>query len=225
MHDAAAAAALVARAVTLRRTWGSQVLAHSDHRDLGADLFLLEQAVQPRILLLGAGADALPVAKLALFLGWSVTVVDHRSHYAQPARFPGVDAVMDGGPCSPRLGHDLSATAGQFDAAIVMSHHLLTDAAYLRALVLSSIPYIGLLGPIVRRERLLAELGAEAARLRGRLTGYRSGSTWGPTHPESIALAIVAEIQAVLSGTAMVAPLSAKPSSASPADARSLRTR
>jgi xanthine dehydrogenase accessory factor len=152
-------------------------------------------------------------------------VVDHRSHYAVAARFPGADAVLSGGPAAvPALLYDVGATAGQFDAAIVMSHHLLTDAASLRALVLSNVPYVGLLGPAVRRERLLGELGVEAARLRGRLRAP-IGLDLGANSPESIALAIIAEIQAVLSGTATFAPLSARVSSPGAADARSAKGR
>jgi xanthine/CO dehydrogenase XdhC/CoxF family maturation factor len=221
----AGAEALGARAATLLRTQGSQLLGRSEHEHSHVELFLLEQSVQPRILLLGAGADALPVAKLALFLGWSVTVVDHRSHYAVSERFPGADAVLGGGPAAvSALLYDGGAAAGQFDAAIVMSHHLLTDAAYLRALVLSNVPYVGLLGPALRRERLLAEIGVEAARLRGRLRAP-IGLDLGANSPESIALAIIAEIQAVLSGTATFAPMSARVGSPGAADARSAKDR
>ncbi len=194
----------------LPRGSGSRLLYTGTSGASDTDLFLLEQEVQPRILLLGAGADALPVAKLAAFLGWSVTVVDHRSHYAQAARFPEAEAVIGGGPQAvPSLLQEDGSAAGNFDAVIVMSHHLLTDAAYLRALAHSTIPYIGLLGPIVRRERLLTDLGVEAAGLRERLRGP-VGLDLGAMTPEAIALSIVAEIQAALAGNVTMLPLSAK---------------
>ena len=87
----------------------------------------------------------------------------------------------------------------RYAAAVVMSHHLLSDLGYLRVLASSPIPYIGLLGPATRRDRLLQELGAAAPSLRGRLhspVGLRLG---GRT-PEAVALAIVAEVQSVLHG-------------------------
>ncbi len=56
-----------------------------------------------------------------------------------------------------------------FAAAVVMSHHLESDLQYLRALAHSAVPYVGLLGPAARREKLLADLGADAALLRPRL--------------------------------------------------------
>ena len=48
-------------------------------------LFALPLALPARILLLGAGPDALPVVDLAVRLGWKVTLVDHRAAYAVPA--------------------------------------------------------------------------------------------------------------------------------------------
>jgi xanthine/CO dehydrogenase XdhC/CoxF family maturation factor len=147
------------------------------------------------------------VAELAAFLGWNVTVVDHRSQYAQPERFPGAAAVLNGGPralAAMLLDEEAAAPATRtrlapFPAAIVMSHHLATDRAYLQALASSSIPYVGLLGPAARRERLLEELGDAAAALRPRLRAP-VGLDLGAVSPEAIALSIIAEIQAELAG-------------------------
>jgi xanthine/CO dehydrogenase XdhC/CoxF family maturation factor len=177
----------------------------------GADLLLLDQSAPPRLLLLGAGADALPVATLITFLGWSVTVVDHRPHFSRPERFPGADAVLSGGPATvPELLANARAAGTAFNAAIVMSHHLPSDLAYLRVLAQSSIPYIGLLGPASRRNRLLADLqSVEVASLESRVRGP-VGLDIGAESPEAIALSIVAEIQAMLSGNVSSSPLSAK---------------
>lgn len=90
-----------------------------------------------------------------------------------------------------------------------MSHHLATDLAYLRVLSRSAVPYVGLLGPPVRRDRLLADLGEEAADLRSRLRAP-IGLDLGAATPESIALAIVAEIQASFSGRESMGPMSRK---------------
>jgi xanthine dehydrogenase accessory factor len=88
----------------------------------------------------------------------------------------------------------------------VMSHHLATDRAYLQALAGSSIPYVGLLGPAARRERLLGDLGNAAAALRPRLRAP-VGLDLGASSPEAIALSIVAEIQAALPGGIRTWPL------------------
>ncbi|HWG77805.1 MAG TPA: XdhC family protein [Steroidobacteraceae bacterium] len=208
MAPPACAEALRRVAVNLPATSGSRLLSHALP---GAELLLLEQSAPPRLLLLGAGADALPVATLITFLGWSVTVVDHRPHYARSERFPGADAVLSGGPTVvPELIAKVRAAETPFDGVIVMSHHLPTDLAYLRVLAQSAIPYIGLLGPASRRDRLMRDLqGAEVASLESRLRGP-VGLDIGAESPEAIALSIVAEIQAVLSGSASPPSLSAK---------------
>jgi xanthine/CO dehydrogenase XdhC/CoxF family maturation factor len=80
-------------------------------------------------------------------------------------------------------------------AAIIMSHHLAADAAYLRILASSSIPYVGLLGPHSRRSKLLHAIGAVAHQLQGRFRGP-AGLDIGAVTPEGIALAITAEVYA-----------------------------
>jgi xanthine dehydrogenase accessory factor len=154
-------------------------------------LFVLPLWLPPRVLLLGAGPDALPVVDLAARLNWKVTLVDHRPAYAVAAHFPSAERVLLARP------QDLPAVLALdgFAAAVVMSHHLPSDLAYLRALAATSIPYVGLLGPAVRRERLLADLAADAGPLQGRLHAP-VGLVLGGRTPESIALAIVAEIHA-----------------------------
>jgi xanthine/CO dehydrogenase XdhC/CoxF family maturation factor len=158
-------------------------------------VFVLPLALPPRILLLGGGPDAVPVVDLAVRLCWKVSVVDHRPAYAVVQRFPGAEQVLLLRPAALPAHLDL----GGFAAAIVMSHHLPSDLEYLRALAPSAIPYVGLLGPAVRRERLVAELGDHAARLASRLHAP-VGLPLGGRSPESIALAIVAQLHAFVHG-------------------------
>lgn len=158
-------------------------------------LLLLPLALPPRLLLLGAGPDALPVADFAARLNWRVTVVDHRPAYAVPSHFPSAERVVLARPEEIAQVLELS----QFAAGVVMSHHLPSDLQYLRALGASPLPYIGLLGPPARREKLLSELGPEAQALRPRLRAPVGFNLGGRT-PEAIALAIVAEIHAFVHG-------------------------
>jgi xanthine/CO dehydrogenase XdhC/CoxF family maturation factor len=159
-------------------------------------LLLLPLCLPPRLLLLGAGPDALPVVDFAARLHWHVTLVDHRPAYAVPAHFPAAQRVLLARPEEVAQALDLSP----FAAAVVMSHHLPSDLEYLRVLSKSPVPYVGLLGPPVRREKLLSELGAEGERLRPRLRAPVGFNLGGRT-PEAIALAIVAEIHAFVHGT------------------------
>jgi xanthine/CO dehydrogenase XdhC/CoxF family maturation factor len=156
--------------------------------------FILPLALPPRLLLLGAGPDAAPVVEFAARLHFRVTLADHRPAYVERARFPSahrVDLVIP-----DDLAKHIDLT--RIDAAVVMSHHVPSDLLYLRALALSPVPYIGLLGPRRRRDRLLAELSEVASALQPRLHAPVGLALGGET-PEAIALSIVAEVQAVLS--------------------------
>jgi len=150
----------------------------------------------PHLLLLGAGPDAMPLVEFAAALGWRISVFDHRPAYAIAERFPRAARVQN----QPAAAISHTVATEHFDAAVVMSHHLPSDQAYLAALADSDIGYVGLLGPAPRRVRLLTEIGPSAAqRLGSRLYGP-IGLDIGARTPEAIALAIVSEIQAVLSG-------------------------
>ena len=160
-----------------------------------AQLFVLPLALPPRLLLLGAGPDAMPLVDLAMRLGWKVTVYDHRPAYARAEHFaPGTRVVLGDPDALARL-----VELDGYEAAVVMSHHLASDLEYLRLLSTHEIRYLGLLGPPARRERLLADLGGAGASLRRRLRSP-VGLDLGGRAPESIALSIVAEIHAQLEG-------------------------
>jgi len=161
----------------------------------GLDLFVVTIAPPPHLLLLGGGPDARPVAALAAFLGWRISVVEHRPAYLRADRFPPLTRLVESR--AEQLGD--AVRLADHAAAIVMSHHLESDLNYLRALANSPVPYVGLLGPAARRERLLAELGADAERLRARLRAPVGLDIGGRT-PESIALAIIGEVHAALAG-------------------------
>jgi xanthine/CO dehydrogenase XdhC/CoxF family maturation factor len=162
-----------------------------------ADATFLIVAVEAplQLLILGAGPDAMPLSEIAGLMEWHHTILDHRPAYAVAARFPRARLVH----CQPAENLPALLTQRRFDAAVVMSHHLLSDASYLAALADADVPYVGLLGPAPRRARLLQDIGDCAARLAPRLYGP-IGLDIGANTPQTIALAIVGEIQAVLSG-------------------------
>lgn len=157
----------------------------------------VSRAVPPReLLLIGAGPDAVPVVEFAASLGWRVTMADHRPAYAAADKFPRARRVVLSTPRD--LPQHLSLAA--FDAAVIMTHHFATDLAALTTLASSSIPYVGLLGPSARRKQLLAEMGPTAAASYGARLHAPVGLDLGGRDPASIALAIVAEIQAFFHG-------------------------
>jgi xanthine dehydrogenase accessory factor len=158
-------------------------------------VFALPLILPLRLLLLGAGPDARPLAGLAAQLGWRVSLYDHRPAFTKATRFPAADRVMLGRPEALLANIALNS----YDAVVIMSHHLETDAAYLRALASSTVPFVGLLGPAPRRERLRESLGAEFAALGGRLRSP-VGLALGGRASASIALAVVVEIHACFHG-------------------------
>lgn len=166
----------------------------------GVRLLGLSPALPPRLLLLGAGPDALPLWQFARQLGWWVTLYDHRSAYAEAARAGGAeDVLVARAEQLPQTMQARDLPLDNFAAAVVMSHHLDSDLTYLRQLAATDIPYVGLLGPAPRREKLRAQLGPAARRLDGRLHSP-VGLALGGRSSAAIALAIVAEIQAFLNG-------------------------
>jgi xanthine/CO dehydrogenase XdhC/CoxF family maturation factor len=124
-----------------------------------------------------------------------VCVIDHRSSYLDAAQFPPRTQLVES------RAADLSGVVDveTFSAVVVMSHHLESDLHYLRALAHSRVPYVGLLGPAARREKLLEDLGVDAALLRSRLRAP-VGLDIGGRSPESIALSIIGEVHAALAG-------------------------
>jgi xanthine/CO dehydrogenase XdhC/CoxF family maturation factor len=147
----------------------------------------------PRILVLGGGLDARPLVSLIAGVGWRVVVQDHRPAYIEAGEFGDAEEVI----CLPADDLVAAIDFSRFDAVVVMSHHLATDRKYLELLATTHIPYIGLLGPPNRRDRLLSDLGDTATSLRQRLHGP-AGIDIGANGPASIALSIVAQIHQVL---------------------------
>ncbi|MET1255066.1 XdhC family protein [Aliikangiella maris] len=154
------------------------------------------------LLICGATPDVTPVTAIAKQLGWKVSVIDHRPSYAQPQNFPAAHQV-NLVKRSQWKNYDLTTV----DSVVIMSHHYEQDKAYLHRLLNTPIPYIGLLGPAQRRDKLLKACATNIHQQQQRIYGP-VGLPIGATSPESIALAIVAEIQSVLSQRSANQPLS-----------------
>ena len=154
------------------------------------------QPITP-LLIFGAGQDAKPLAQFAKALGWRAILIDRRATHATSARFPMVDEIILANPEDGLSRLPLDAHA----AAVVMTHNYWDDREILKALLPSPIRYLGMLGPKHRTEHLLQDL-LEAGNVytSDQLSRLYApvGLDIGADTPEEIALAIVAEIQAVL---------------------------
>jgi xanthine/CO dehydrogenase XdhC/CoxF family maturation factor len=141
------------------------------------------------LLVLGAGADAIPLVNCAKSLGWRVTVVDHRPAHIKRERFPTADYLLYAMP--EELSEHLNLN--QFNALVLMTHNFEYDARFLKAIVNADIAFIGLLGPALRKQGLLQSLGDDAELISKRVFGP-VGLDIGAKTPEEIALSIMAGI-------------------------------
>ena len=162
---------------------------------------------QHHLLIIGAGPDAVPMARTAADLHWRVTVADHREDNPGAAHFSDRIRQVHTAPEALSGAIDLTTVS----AALVMTHNFNADTGFLRSLASAPPGYIGLLGPTARRAKLLDELSEEErAALEPHIRGP-VGLDIGGESPASIALAAVAEIHAVLEG-ADASPLNLRPS-------------
>jgi xanthine dehydrogenase accessory factor len=157
----------------------------------------VEVLVPPlRLLVCGAGHDAIPLVRYAGSLGWRVEVIDDRDAFLKPHRFPGATRFVKSEPI------DAAESAGVDERSyvVVMSHNFLRDKDYLRSFLGTPAPYIGMLGPGARLERLLAELRREGFEPREEdlsVVHGPAGLDLGGDGPEEVAWAIVGEVMAV----------------------------
>jgi xanthine dehydrogenase accessory factor len=186
------AAAEAARAFRLER---SGIVSLAD----GVSAFV-EVIVPPlRLLVCGAGHDVAPLVRFAAGLGWRVEVADDRTELLNDRRFPGAARFVLTDPA------EAASRAGVDDRTyvVVMTHNFLRDRDYLRSFIGSPAPYIGMLGPGARLERLLDELRRDGFQPDPRdLAPVHgpAGLDLGGDGPEEVAWAIVGEVMAVRNG-------------------------
>ena len=145
------------------------------------------------VVIFGAGHDAVPLVNIAKQIGWHVTVADGRPAYAKASRFPNADSVVHIRPNDLLAGLEI----GPQTVVVVMTHNYPQDGKLLQRILPCNPRYLGLLGPKARTERLFKELGVT---MDERGMNAPVGLDIGADTPESIALAIAAEIQSVMSG-------------------------
>jgi len=166
----------------------------------------------PKLVIFGAGLDAIPVVNMADEMGWKTHLIDHRVTHAKPHQFTRASSIHRQKP-TELLNH-LQSTHScvefrwmvQVDAAIVMSHNLSQDAEALNLLSSMRLPrlkYIGLLGPESRKQKVLLMANLNEALLPTLLHGPM-GLDLGGELPESIALSVLSEIHSVLEGKRVV---------------------
>lgn len=160
-----------------------------DTSALSGDWFVRVYAPKLRLFVVGAVHVAVPLAKMALLLGFDVVVVDPRSAFATAERFAGIDVCVDWPDAALRDAIDRRS------AVVVLSHDPKIDDPALDAGLRSGAFYVGALGSrrthAARLERLAGRgHSPEAvAAIRGPV-----GLDIGARTAAEIATSIVAEI-------------------------------
>lgn len=150
------------------------------------------------LILFGAGHDARPVASLAQQLGFRVLLVDQRPAFATNDRFPGAEINV----CRPEhLAENIFP--GKRSFIVIMNHHIEKDRMCLKFSLRSEAPYVGVLGPRKRKERLFAGLAEEKETFTEEALAkiYNPiGLDIGADTPEEVAISMLSEMIAVRNG-------------------------
>ncbi|MED4225224.1 XdhC family protein [Neobacillus cucumis] len=152
--------------------------------ELSADFYIHCFEPKPRLIVFGAGRDAVPLVKMASLAGFSVLVADWRSSLCKKEFFPDANQVIVGfpGEVMPML-----ALSNQ-DFAIVLTHHFQRDQELLNLIKDQTLAYLGILGSKERTQRLL-----EGSEIPPDINSP-AGLSIGAEGPEEIAISIVAEL-------------------------------
>ena len=143
----------------------------------------------PRVAIFGAGPETSPLVGWLRQLGWHVTVVERRARWIPDTDI--ADAWLMRAP-----DEALRVLRPAPHAALVMHHHFEHDREALVALAQAPIPFIGLLGPVRRREDLLRVIPAHLHGVLSQRLRSPIGLKLGGQGPEAIALSIAAQLQA-----------------------------
>ncbi|WP_422359485.1 XdhC family protein [Reichenbachiella sp.] len=159
------------------------------------------ELIQPGIdlLIFGGGFDAKPVTELAHVLGWNVRVTDECVAHLVPINFPLANELKS---CK-REFVDQEIKITPFTAVVLMSHNLKYDEEVMRQIVDSDAPYIGILGPKKRANKIFKTLRDQ---YKIEITSEQMdrihapiGLDIGAETPDEIAVSIISEIQAKFS--------------------------
>ena len=154
------------------------------------------ELVQPNVSLIifGGGFDARPVSQLAKTLGWDVQVTDECVAHIAPLFFPTADKLS----LCHRDFIDRDFEITPFTACVLMSHNYEYDRDVLKKLIKTDTPYIGILGPRKRFDKMLVDFSAQGLPFQAEdIHRIHSpiGLDIGAETPDEIAVSIIAEIQ------------------------------
>ena len=162
--------------------------------------FMSVQVPPLRLVLIGAVHISQALCPMAATLDLDVTVIDPRTAFATPERFPGVDLVPEW-PDTALGGLD------RYTALVALTHDPKIDDPALIAALEAGCFYVGALGSRkthARRIERLAQAGLDEAAI-GRIRAP-IGLDIGAVSPAEIALSVLAQVVASLRADRIKAP-------------------
>ena len=164
-------------------------------------LFIQNYQPPVKLIIVGAGNDAQILARQGDLLGWDVIVTDGRPTHANKERFTSSCQVIVTKPEQTLKNIEID----QRSCVVLMSHNYNYDLAVLKLLLAEEqIPYIGILGPLKKYQRMQNDLEAEGIEMseenRNKIHAP-VGLEIGAETPAEIGLSILSEIQSILTQT------------------------
>ena len=161
---------------------------------------LIEYIAPPvSLVIVGAGNDVQPLVKMVEILGWEITIAEGRATHATKKRFPKAKQILVGKP--EQVFKDIKIDYQTY--FVLITHNYKYDLAMLKLLLQTDCNYIGILGPKTKLNRMLDDLSDEGIKVTeeqlNRIYGP-IGLDIGAETSEEIALSIIAEIKAMMSG-------------------------
>jgi xanthine dehydrogenase accessory factor len=162
----------------------------------GRTLFLTVQVPPVRLVVVGAVHISQAMAPMAAGLDLALTVIDPRTAFATPERFPGIELVAEWPDAA--FGQSVPPL-DRYSALAALTHDPKIDDPALKAALTAGCFYVGALGSRkthAARVARLTEAGFSPEQI-GRIRAP-IGLPLGAVSPAEIALAVLAEIVAAL---------------------------
>ncbi|MEM9361492.1 MAG: XdhC family protein [Bacteroidota bacterium] len=158
---------------------------------------IFQQELSPcfQLVIIGAEHDAVQLCKLASLVGWEVTVIVNPREEKTAHHFPGIHSFLQQEP------ENLDVFLDEQTALVLMTHSFVKDLGYLLALKDKKYAYLGLLGPMQRREKLFDEIMERHSDISEEFLESIHGPAGidvGAETPQEISNSIISEILAVV---------------------------
>lgn len=158
------------------------------------DIFVKVFTNNNQLIIVGAGHIGKELSTFSKMLGYHTVMIDHREEYANYERYGHVDVVLAGDV----VEHLMNINIDEQTSIVIVTHGHMFDMEALEAVINTDARYIGMIGSRSKIKHIYSELenkGISKERLQDVFAPI--GIDIGGETPAEIALAIMAEVQAV----------------------------